>query len=90
MLASAARRCVAESSPKLSLNALVGGASLPANRIGADGRDIAVGDQVDVPGEMYGVVKLIGIVNGEKGTFAGVQLSQEYASGWKNDSEVDG
>jgi dynactin complex subunit len=58
--------------------------------MGADGRDIGVGDIVDVPGGMHGVVKFIGVVNGKKGTFAGVQLSREYASRGKNDGEVDG
>jgi len=75
---------------KASLNALVGGASPPANRMGADGRDIGVGDKVDVPGGMHGVVRFIGIVSGKKGTFAGVQLSKEYAARGKNDGEVDG
>jgi dynactin complex subunit len=48
-----------------------------------------VGDKLDVPDDMHGVVKFIGIVNGKKGTFAGVQLSRDYASGRKNDGEVD-
>jgi hypothetical protein len=59
-----------------------------ADRIGADGRDIGVGNKVVVPGDMHSVVKLIGIVNGKKGMFAGVQLSREYASRRKNDGEV--
>lgn len=102
MLASAARRCVAESSPNLSLtanaafqrkaslNALVGGASPPANRIGADGRDIGVYEKVDVPSVMHGEFKSIGIVNRNKGTFAGVQLSRDYASRRNNNGEMDG
>ncbi|CAO2656739.1 Nn.00g055420.m01.CDS01 [Neocucurbitaria sp. VM-36] len=75
---------------KASLNALVGGASPPANRMGADGRDIGVGDAVDVPGGMHGVVKFIGSVSGKKGVFAGVELSREYAARGKNDGEVEG
>jgi dynactin complex subunit len=47
-----------------------------------------VGNKVVVPGDMHSVVKLIGIVNGKKGMFAGVQLSREYASRRKNDGEV--
>jgi hypothetical protein len=81
VLTSAALRCVTESSPKLSLNALVDGASAPANRVGADGRYIGVGDKVDVPGDMHGVVK-------STGPFAGVQLSPKCASRRKNCSQV--
>ncbi|KAF1839941.1 uncharacterized protein K460DRAFT_371903 [Cucurbitaria berberidis CBS 394.84] len=75
---------------KASLNALVGAASPPPNRMGADGRDIGVGDAVDVPGGMHGVVKFIGSVSGKKGVFAGVELSRQYASRGKNDGEVEG
>ncbi|KAF1912267.1 hypothetical protein BDU57DRAFT_522446 [Ampelomyces quisqualis] len=93
---------VAESSPNLSLaasttsqrkaslNALVGGASPSSSRMGADGRDIGVGDVVDVPGGMHGTVKFIGAVSTKKGVFAGVELSREYASRGKNDGEVHG
>lgn len=72
------------------MNALVGGASPPASRMGADGQDIGVGDRVDVPGGMHGVVKFIGAVSNKKGVFAGVELSREFASRGKNDGEVDG
>ena len=58
--------------------------------MGADGRDLGVGDAVDVPGGMHGVVKFIGSVRGKKGVFAGVELSREYAPRGKNDGEVDG
>ncbi|KAL5121199.1 hypothetical protein ACEQ8H_000667 [Pleosporales sp. CAS-2024a] len=75
---------------KASLNALVGGASPPASRMGADGRDIGIGDVVDVPGGMHGTVKFIGAVSNKKGVFAGVELSREYAARGKNDGEVDG
>lgn len=75
---------------KASLNALVGGASPPSSRMGADGQDIGVGDTVDVPGGMHGVVKFIGAVSNKKGVFCGVELSREYAARGKNDGEVDG
>ncbi|KAH8732786.1 hypothetical protein GQ44DRAFT_600761 [Phaeosphaeriaceae sp. PMI808] len=58
--------------------------------MGADGRDIGIGDVVDVPGGMHGVVKFIGAVSNKKGVFAGVELSREYASRGKNDGEVEG
>ncbi|KAH7379323.1 hypothetical protein DE146DRAFT_626282 [Phaeosphaeria sp. MPI-PUGE-AT-0046c] len=58
--------------------------------MGADGRDIGIGDVVDVPGGMHGTVKFIGAVSNKKGVFAGVELSREYASRGKNDGEVDG
>jgi dynactin complex subunit len=57
---------------------------------GGDGRDIDVGDTVDVPGGMYGTVKFVGNVRGKKGTFAGVELAREFASRGKNDGDVEG
>lgn len=51
---------------------------------------IEVGDIVGVPGGMTGIVKFLGAVNGKKGTFAGVELSREYAARGKNDGDVDG
>lgn len=57
---------------------------------GADGEDLDVGDLVDVPGNMHGIVKFIGNVQGKKGTFAGVELSQEFAARGKNNGDVDG
>ncbi len=52
--------------------------------------DLEVGDLVDVPGSMHGTVKFIGTVNGKKGTFAGVELSEEFASRGKNNGDVEG
>ncbi|KAF2186852.1 hypothetical protein K469DRAFT_662676 [Zopfia rhizophila CBS 207.26] len=75
---------------KASLNALIGGPTTPTNKMGGDGQDIEVGDSVDVPGGMYGIVKFIGSVRGKKGVFAGVELSKEYAARGKNDGDVDG
>lgn len=90
----------AESSPNLSfsassiarqasLSALTGGASPSPNSM-ADGQDIDIGDSVDVPGGMHGVVKFVGSIRGKKGVFAGVELSRAFASRGKNDGAVDG
>ncbi len=54
------------------------------------GEDLEVGDLVDVPGGMYGTVKFVGTVQGKKGTFAGVELSEEFATRGKNNGDVDG
>jgi hypothetical protein len=51
---------------------------------------IEVGDLVDVPGNMHGTVKFVGNVQGKKGTFAGVELSEEFATRGKNNGDVDG
>lgn len=55
-----------------------------------DGAEVEVGDLVDVPGNMYGTVKFVGTVYGKKGTFAGVELSEEFADRGKNNGDVDG
>jgi hypothetical protein len=52
--------------------------------------DFAVGEQVDVSGNMSGTVRFVGSVAGRKGTFAGVELHSEYALRGKNSGEVDG
>lgn len=49
-----------------------------------------MGDTVDVPGGMFGVVKYTGEVRGKKGVFAGVQLAPEFASKGRNNGDVDG
>ncbi|KAH8890952.1 hypothetical protein GQ53DRAFT_163782 [Thozetella sp. PMI_491] len=51
---------------------------------------VTIGDVVDVPGGMLGVVRFIGSVQGRKGTFAGVELQKEHASRGKNNGDVDG
>lgn len=56
----------------------------------ADGQDIDIGDLVDVPGGMHGVVKFVGSIRGKKGVFAGVELSRAFASRGKNDGAVEG
>ena len=63
----------------------------PAARKAGAGEDgLDVGDTVDVPGGMHGTVKFIGTVKGKKGTFAGVELSREFAQRGKNDGVADG
>lgn len=57
---------------------------------GANAEDLEVGDIVEVPGSMHGTVKFIGSVQGKKGTFAGVELSKEFAKRGKNSGDVDG
>lgn len=59
----------------------------PAGRYDSE---IESGDLVDVPGGMYGTVKFVGAVQGKKGTFAGVELSEEFATRGKNSGDVDG
>jgi hypothetical protein len=75
---------------KASLNALVGKPTTPTSKMGADGRDLEVGDLVDVPGAMTGTVRFIGSVRGKPGLFAGVELSRQFASRGKNDGDVEG
>ena len=53
-------------------------------------QNLVVGDTVDVPGGMHGIIKFIGEVKGKKGTFAGVELAPEWAGRGKNDGDVDG
>jgi hypothetical protein len=60
----------------------------PARR--ADGEDMEVGDLVDVPGNMHGTVRFVGTVHGKNGTFAGVELSEEFAPRGKNNGDVGG
>lgn len=80
------------SARKASLNALTGATSPPptTTAMGADGLEIEVGDAVDVPGGMNGVVKFVGSIRGKKGVFAGVELSSEFASRGKNNGDVEG
>ncbi|KAF2442281.1 hypothetical protein P171DRAFT_364134 [Karstenula rhodostoma CBS 690.94] len=58
--------------------------------MGADGSELEIGDLVDVPGAMTGVVKFVGSVRGKPGLFAGVELSRQFASRGKNDGDVEG
>ncbi|GAM38689.1 hypothetical protein TCE0_033f09619 [Talaromyces pinophilus] len=52
--------------------------------------DIRVGDQVNVPGGMYGTVRFLGVVEGKPGRFAGIELAPEHAARGKNNGDVDG
>jgi hypothetical protein len=64
-----------------------------SNRMGPrtpNGGHVEVGDIVDVPGGMHGIVKFIGGVEGKNGVFAGVELSEEFAPKGKNNGDVDG
>ncbi|RAL62372.1 hypothetical protein DID88_004938 [Monilinia fructigena] len=60
------------------------------SRVGGGPDELEVGDIVDVPGNMYGTVKFVGSVQGKKGVFAGVELSEMFASKGKNNGDVDG
>lgn len=51
---------------------------------------VDVGDAVEVPGGMLGVVRYVGGVKGKHGIFAGVELSKDFAPRGKNDGDVDG
>lgn len=74
----------------LDEDSLTAGKMPPFTPSRADGDNLEVGDLVDVPGSMHGTVKFIGNVQGKKGTFAGVELSEEYAARGKNNGDVDG
>ena len=52
--------------------------------------DVEVGDTVNAPGGLYGVVKFIGNVRGKGGMFVGIELEDELAGRGKNDGAVDG
>lgn len=61
----------------------------PGKGVGA-ADDYALGDTVDVPGNMTGVIRFVGSVAGRKGIFAGVELHPDYAARGKNSGDVDG
>ncbi|KAI1203785.1 hypothetical protein F5X97DRAFT_1367 [Nemania serpens] len=52
--------------------------------------DLAIGEHVDVPGNMVGTVRFVGSVAGRRGVFVGVELHSEYALRGKNSGDVDG
>lgn len=62
----------------------------PAKGASASDHDLALGDAVDVPGNMHGTVRFIGSVAGRKGIFAGVELHEDFAARGKNNGDVDG
>ncbi|EPS38887.1 hypothetical protein H072_7375 [Dactylellina haptotyla CBS 200.50] len=51
---------------------------------------LEIGDKVNVPGGMYGVVKFVGTVKGKPGVFVGVELEGPHAVNGKNDGTVEG
>ena len=57
---------------------------------GTAGADFQIGDTVNVPGGMDGVVKFVGEVKGKQGCFVGVELSRKWAARGKNDGEAEG
>ena len=59
------------------------------NKVGGPD-EIRVGDTVEVPGGMDGVVKYVGEVKGRSGHFVGVELSKQWASRGKNDGDSEG
>lgn len=72
---------------KASLQALTG--QLPVTPAKMQG-DLEVGDEVNVPGDMHGVVKFVGSVRGKAGQFIGVELAPQFAARGKNNGDVDG
>jgi hypothetical protein len=66
------------------------GKMTPHTPAGSGYGEFEVGDMVDVPGDMYGTVKFLGNVQGKKGVFVGVELSEEFANKGKNSGQVDG
>lgn len=72
---------------KASLQALTGQLpTTPTSKMD----DLEVGDAVNVPGDMHGVVRFIGSVRGKAGRFVGVELDKIFAARGKNDGDVDG
>lgn len=82
----------ASTARKASYRALTGAGAEPRTPAsnGMDGGDLEVGDAVNVPGDMYGVVKFVGNVRGKNGRFVGVELDREFAARGKNDGDVEG
>lgn len=62
----------------------------PGRLAARPGGSVAVGDVVDVPGNMQGTVRFVGSVQGKNGVFAGVELDEDFAARGKNNGDVDG
>ncbi|KAK6510214.1 hypothetical protein TWF481_004930 [Arthrobotrys musiformis] len=76
---------------KQSLNQLVQNSSSKDSGYGGDSDGgLEIGDKVNVPGGMYGVVKFVGNVKGKPGVFVGVELEGPHAVNGKNDGTVEG
>jgi hypothetical protein len=52
--------------------------------------DFQVGDTVEVPGGVDGVLMYLGEVKGKDGLFAGVELSEKWASKGRHDGSAGG
>ncbi|KAF8469527.1 hypothetical protein BDZ91DRAFT_55178 [Kalaharituber pfeilii] len=79
-----------ESPLEFSLSSLQSRNRVDHGKKAINGGDIEVGDVVDTPGGMHGVVKFIGSVRGKNGIFCGVELEGNIAGKGKNDGIVDG
>ena len=75
---------------KASYQALTGDPRTPSTASRMAGGSLEVGDAVNVPGDMYGLVKFVGSVRGKNGTFVGVELDAVFAVRGKNSGDVDG
>lgn len=76
---------------KQSFNQLVQNSSSKDSGYGGDSDGgLEIGDKVNVPGGMYGVVKFVGTVKGKPGVFVGVELEGPHAVNGKNDGTVEG
>ncbi|KAI5366185.1 Putative CAP Gly-rich domain-containing protein [Septoria linicola] len=82
------RASATAASRKASLQALTGQKSTTPVKM--DAEKLEVGDVVNVPGDMYGIVKFVGSVRGKSGKFVGVELDREFAARGKNDGDVEG
>ncbi|KAG9682494.1 hypothetical protein KCU95_g17302, partial [Aureobasidium melanogenum] len=81
----------AQAHREASLNALTGNTPRsPASTATMAEAPVALGDLVNVPGDMYGTVRFVGPVRGKQGKFIGVELASEFAARGKNDGDVDG
>ncbi|KAF3932457.1 hypothetical protein ABW19_dt0203068 [Dactylella cylindrospora] len=76
---------------KQSFNQLTQNSSSKDSGYGGDSDGgLEIGDKVNVPGGMYGVVKFVGTVKGKPGVFVGVELEGPHAVNGKNDGTVEG
>ncbi|EWC48040.1 hypothetical protein DRE_02619 [Drechslerella stenobrocha 248] len=75
---------------KASFNQLTQNSSKDSGYGGDSDGGLEIGDKVNVPGGMYGVVKFVGNVKGKPGVFVGVELEGPHAVNGKNDGTVEG
>lgn len=85
------RASATAASRKASYQALTGQKSVNnTTPVRMDADNLEVGDAVNVPGDMFGVVRYVGGVRGKNGKFVGVELDREFAARGKNDGDVEG